>query len=466
MKKVVILGAGLSGLASAALLAKAGHQVTVLERNNWIGGKSRRIELLGQRMDTGPALVTFPEVWQKFLDTYDAIGKATKTENLDFVKLAEVGRYFLRDQVTDLPVKPNHKWHEPWMRFSEQHSALTPSISTMLTSQPMSFTALPALLKMNRVYGTKLTTASYIKSLKWMPKPLKEIVEIHTLNAGVSPKKTLALYASVTASMANQGIHVPVGGVNEITQKLFELAKASGAEIKLGEQVTKVQRKKVTTAEQNYECDLVVSSVDPAVLAKLMGRNPKPAKQRSCSGVAIYAVLKEPLSTETVTHSVIMPDDAEDLYRAISNAEIPKQTMAFVNYYRAHEIYPNTKPTVAVLLTAPADGQHYDLESEWVRTELERISQKLQLSKRIDLLFEDHLVLDPKYFGEWGSYQGALYGETRPLWQAGPFKIPAHHNLLRPWLYRVGASVHPGGGIPAVLGGVLLSLRRFLKARS
>ena len=62
MKKIVIVGAGLGGLTAAALLAKAGHDVTVLEKNSWIGGKSRRIEVAGQRIDTGPSLVTFPAV--------------------------------------------------------------------------------------------------------------------------------------------------------------------------------------------------------------------------------------------------------------------------------------------------------------------------------------------------------------------------------------------------------------------
>jgi phytoene desaturase len=96
VKKAVVLGAGISGLASAALLAQAGYQVTVLERNNWIGGKSRRIEVNGQRMDTGPALVTFPEVWQQFLETYDRLGankskpiKHGAVPPIEFTKLVE-----------------------------------------------------------------------------------------------------------------------------------------------------------------------------------------------------------------------------------------------------------------------------------------------------------------------------------------------------------------------------------------
>ncbi|BDS49817.1 phytoene desaturase family protein [Rhodoluna lacicola] len=467
MKKAVVLGAGISGLASAALLAQAGYQVTVLERNTWIGGKSRRVEVSGQRMDTGPALVTFPEVWQQFLATYDALGatksapiKNASVAKVEFTKLNEVGRYFFREHETDLPVKENHEWFAAWTRFQKQHDEITSSISTLLTAHPFDPKALPALGKMLKVYGARLTTQSYIKSLKWMPAGLREVIAIHTLNAGVSPKQTLAIYASMTAAMATQGISVPVGGVNEIPQTIAKLAEAAGAKIRLGERVIGVKKGLVTTQDGEYPADLVVSSLDPEVLRVLLGKKPKqPTGKRSCSGVAIYAVLKQPLPAGTVTHSVVMPDEPAELYAALEAAVPPKQTMAFVNYYKAGEVYPNEKPTVAVLLTAPADGKTYDLNSPWVRTEVERISKVMGLDVAIDSLFEDHIILTPEYFGEWGSALGALYGKTNPLWQSGPFHNPQYRSISKPWLRRVGASVHPGGGIPAVLGGTLISLR-------
>ncbi|MDP5025576.1 MAG: NAD(P)/FAD-dependent oxidoreductase [Aquiluna sp.] len=453
--RVIVLGAGLSGLATAALLARAGHQVSILEANTWVGGKSRRIVVAGQRMDTGPALVTFPGVLEQLFDSYDSFGEPVAREiaNLELVKLKELGRYFFREHVSDLPVKEDHPWFEPWQRFANRHAPLTPDVTKLLTKAPSDLSTLPALGRISSRYGLRLTTDAYVNGLKWMPEGLRELISIHTLNAGVSPKDTLALYASMTAIMAVDGISVPVGGVNEIALALERLALHAGVEIRLGERALKVRKNEVTTEVADYKADLIVSSLDPQVLRQLMSGKPmKLAKKRSCSGVAIYGVLKKDLPPETVTHSVVMPDDPSELYASLHEGVPPKQTMMFVNYYRAHEIYPNDKPTVALLLTAPADGKSYDLDSDWVQAEIKRASALLGLDQPITELFEDFAVLDPDYFAGWGAPGGALYGATKPLWQSGPFHNPQYHNPFRSWLYRVGASVHPGGGIPAVLG--------------
>ncbi len=466
MKKIVVLGAGISGLASATLLAAAGHQVTVLEANSWVGGKSRRIKLAGQRIDTGPALVTFPEVWGEFLTRFESLTgkKVSEKDRLEFVKLNEVGRYFFRDEVTDLPVKKDHKWFEAWKRFEADHKPLTASISKLLTASPLNPKALPAVLKMALVYGKNLTTESYLNSLKWLPEGLREVIAIHTLNAGIAPRKTLALYASMTAAMATEGISVPVGGVNEIPQSLYRLAKKAGVKVLLNERVTRLEKNRAHTATQIFDFDIAVSSLDPQQLDLLLGKKKQMvSKPRSCSGVAIYAVLEKPLPKGTVTHSVIMPDEPSELYAALEQFLPPRQTMAFLNYYKPNEIYPNSKPTVAVLLTAPADGKKYDLESPWVKNEIKRISSLIGLKKPITAMFEDYKILTPKYFSEWGGYGGALYGDTRKFWQSGPFHKPSYVSGSKPWLWRVGASVHPGGGIPAVLGGSLIVTEQLLK---
>ncbi|MGQ3200369.1 MAG: phytoene desaturase family protein, partial [Microbacterium aurantiacum] len=164
----------------------------------------------------------------------------------------------------------------------------------------------------------------------------------------------------------------------------------------------------------------------------------------------------------TSAHSVILPTKPAALYRSLAAGDEPADTMAFVNHYRAGEIYPNDRSTLGVLLTSPADGAEYSLEHPFVRREVDRISRTMGLDAPLTDAMTDVVVLDPRYFGTFGEPHGALYGTARPLWMSGPFHRPAQHDLRTPWLWRVGASVHPGGGIPAVLGGAMMTVSKLL----
>jgi phytoene desaturase len=468
-RRIVVIGAGLGGLASAALLARAGHDVTVLERNAWLGGKSRRISVAGQRIDTGPSLVTFPAVIDTFLRRFDELGahdapRARDIATLDLQRLPEVGRYFFRGDSANLPVEAGHAWTSAWARFEAEHGPLGKDITTMLANDPWNPVIVPVAAKLFRHYGSRLTTKKYLDGLSWMPPELREVISIHTLNAGVGPNKTLALFASMPAVMAADGVWVPTGGVNELPHMLARLATESGAALHLNERVTSVSRRRVVTESATYEPDFIVSGLDTGVLNALMGKKVKKSRAPSCSGIAVFAVLDEELPSNVVTHSVVMPDDPAALHQSLEDRTLPEQTMAFLNYYRAGHIYPNDRPTVALLLTAPPDGKRYDITSEFVQREMARISETLGLPRPLSEMITDHEILHPQYFAGFGGLDGALYGEGNPWWRSGPFHSPTYSSRLRPWLWRVGASVHPGGGIPAVLGGAMISTNRLLAA--
>ena len=463
-----MVGGGIGGLAAAALIGRAGHEVTLLEANPWLGGKSRRIELDGQRMDTGPSLLTFPSVWEELLRRWDTVeepGEAAEIAGLRLKRLPEVGRYYYRDETTSLPVETGHPWHAAWERFAGIHGGLGPEVTRLLTADPADRRTLPALARLLRVYGAKLTTRSYLDGLPWLPAGLKEIIAIHTLNAGVAPTRTPALYASMPAIMAVDGVFVPEGGVYEVVLSLYRLARRAGVEVRAGEAVLEIGRGRAVTAEGEYPADRVVSDLDSGRLESLLESERERAKERmSCSGVAVYATLLEELPAGVGVHSVVLPSDPGALYTSLEAGEVPRETMAFVNYYRGGEIYPNEGGTLAVLLTAPANGREYGLEDPFVRREIERVSLAAGLQESATRYFGEYEILDPGYFGAWGSAGGALYGAVRPFWRSGPLHRPPYNDRRRPWLWRVGAPVHPGGGIPAVLGGAMISTGRMLRS--
>jgi phytoene desaturase len=465
--KVLILGAGLGGLASAALLARSGMEVTVLERNDWVGGKSRRIEVGGQRIDTGPSLVTFPRVLERFFDRYDQLGNSPEARdiaNLNLERLPEVGRYFYRGDVTDLPVAPDHPWADAWREFEDTHAPLGDAITDLLTTDPWDTSVMTSAGELVKTYGRHLSTKSYLDHQPLMPQGLRDIIAIHTLNAGVAPNQTLAIFATMSAVMADEGVFVPTGGVYEIARALHRLAESAGAQFHLGHLVTEVGKGFAVANGERFTADIVVSGLDAGVLERLMGhKTPDPANL-SCSGIAVFTTLHENLPDDTVTHSVVLPDDPDDLFDSVLSRRFPKQTMSFVNYYKTGHIYPNEKPTAAFLLAAPATGQPATIDDPWVASELQRSVDKMGIDASWSDLVSDYQVLHPEYFAGFGATGGALYGAGRPWYRSGPFHTPGYRSARHRWLWRVGASVHPGGGIPAVVGGALIATGRILRA--
>ncbi|MHA7261967.1 phytoene desaturase family protein [Arthrobacter sp. TMN-37] len=470
MSRILVVGGGIGSLAAAALLGAAGHSVTVLEGAPTLGGKSRRIGVAGQRMDTGPSLFTFPGVWEELLRRIEVLGgrepgSAAATAGLTLERLTEVGTYYYRGGECSLPVPPGHPWHAAWERFAALHGGLGEDVTTLLTTDPLDRAAYPALGRLAGLYGHRLTTRSYLDSLPWLPGGLREVIAIHTLNAGVSPTRTPALYASMPAVMAHDGVWVPRGGVYELVLSLERLALEAGVEIRTGEPVERIRRGSVRTAQGTYPADAVVAGIDAQRVAGLLsGRAPRTPRKLSCSAVGLYAVLERPLPEGTPRHSVILPDAPAELYSALEAGAEPEQTMVFANYYPAGAVYPNAAPTLALLLTSPPNGRSYAIGDRFIAGEVDRVSRVLGLPERLDRYLGEHVIVDPAYFSAAGSAGGALYGAVRPSWLSGPFHVPAQWSPRRPWLWRVGASVHPGGGLPAVLGGAMMATGRLLRS--
>ena len=130
------------------------------------------------------------------------------------------------------------------------------------------------------------------------------------------------------------------------------------------------------TEEGEYAADRVVSDLDAGQAGALAG-----PRKRACEGEAVLlrgGRLRDASAKScrqgSRTHSVVLPSEPGALYASLEAGEEPRETMAFLNYYRGGEIYPNEGGTLAVLLTAPANGREYGLEDPFVGREIERVS--------------------------------------------------------------------------------------------
>lgn len=444
--RTTVLGGGLAGLASAALAAKRGEEVTLLERETW-GGKSRRLELLGQRIDTGPALHSFPSVWNTLWQRLE------RPDPLQHLPASSLGIHHFKGHSLELPPLPDHPLFAAWQSYAARQSTL--ELETLLITPPQLSNSrfLRASRSLLHEYGFNLGARGYLESLK-LPPLLLECLAIHALNGGLGSRSAPALYASLPALMLEQGLSIPHGGIYELVLALERICRELGVHLHDHRKVTQVQQGRVWIEDFPLEHDVVISAIDHRRLQMLQGKTVSAPKQRTCSGVAIYAVLDTPLELPLL--SVLIPDVPTQLERDLLVLQEPRQTMIFVNHYPPQHIYPsNTRAVLSVLLTAPANGHNYALESDWVRGQLEWASGVLGLDLMAILAgCLGHTVLHPQYFAEGGAWGGAIYGDVRSSWQAGPLHQPPHH--LARGMWQVGTSVHPGGGIPGVLGSALM----------
>lgn len=437
MKNVGIIGGGLAGLALACLLAQRGHAVTVYERDK-AGGKLRRAEVGGLTFDTGPSLFTFPEVWRTFL------ARLNEADPLDLQPLAGgLGLTHTPFGAVPLPVPPEHPLFGDWQRYGKAVKPLRPHILTLLTTPP--HLTSPEFLRASRallgVTFPHLTAESWLRSLH-LPPALAHALATQALNAGLSPQDAPALYALLPALIAGD-VYRPKNSMGAVLDALLAFANARSVQVREGAEIRQVQAPEVhLSGSERVRHDLLVSAIDPQRLARLRGlAAPSPVARRTVSGLAIYAAL--PQESGLPATSIIPPSDFGAFRQAITAGRLPPDTLALVHAEGRK---------LALLLTVPALTREMDTAHPWVRTQIDRVGQLLNTH---GLLAAAHMVtLSPAHYAAGGHPGGAIYGAAHPVWRGGPLH-PQPYRLGRQ-LWQVGTGVHPGGGVPAVLGGALM----------
>ena len=475
MKKSIVIGAGIAGIATSIRLAKKGYTVEVYESNRYPGGKLSAFSSEGYRFDAGPSLFTMPQYVDALFELCDEDPRAHFT-----YQKKEIGCEYFWPDGTRLTAFSDQ---DRFLQEVEEKLNVDPSVvKNYLARAKEKFDLTAELFLENSLHrwGTFLTKKT-IKALSRLPlfelnkslakvntAQLKEphLVQFYNRFAtynGSSPFQTPGIMTLVQHLESEYGTFVPEGGMEQISQSLYLLAKRQGVKFHFNQKVTEILHTKnevtaVMVDKQKLFADVIVSNMDifPTyrhLLPKAKAPEKILAQERSSSAVIFYWGIQKQFPSLDL-HNIFFSEDYQAEFKAIfKEHSLYDDPTIYVNI-TAKDV-PSDAPEGCenwfVMINTPADyGQDWEADIVSLRTKvLDKLEARLTTSIRQHIVTEEVLT-PPKIQAKTQSHLGALYGASSNDKMAAFWR---HPNFSREFknLYFCGGSVHPGGGIPLCL---------------
>lgn len=475
MPSAIIIGAGVAGLAAAIRLRLKGYDVTVIEANDYVGGKLAEIDLDGYRFDAGPSLFTMPSLVDEL---FELAGK-NPADYFQYRQLGLICRYFYEDGLV------LNAWSDP-ERFAEEVEEKTDASKTQV---------LKLLQKSKRIYDITAHVFLFrslhrmktylrwqtVKSLLRFPQidPLRtmhranqqafsdprlvQLFDRYATYNGSNPYQSPATLSVIPHLEFGQGAYLPEGGLVAIPKALHRLGEELGVKYRLGTQVSRIEVEGdavtgVVVGSQRQPFELVVSNMDVVpTYRKLLPKLPAPertlSQPRSSSALIFYWAISRTFS-QIQLHNIFFSQDYQAEFEHLWDQKTvyhDPTVYVFVSSKALPEDAPEGCENWFVMINVPAnEGQDWDRIIEEARSNIwAKLSRILGEPVAPHIAAED--ILDPRSIeARTSSYQGALYGSSSNNRFAAFLRHPNFHSKLK-GLYFVGGSVHPGGGIPLSL---------------
>jgi 1-hydroxycarotenoid 3,4-desaturase len=466
--RTIIIGAGIGGLTSAALLSAAGCDVTVVEAGHHAGGKVRQDMVDGVAIDAGPTVFTKRPIFDAIFDACGAAlddyirltpanilaRHAWGADKLDlFADLqasedaigifsgAEAARGYARfcveaKRVHDCIDKP----------FMQSSRTSAPGLAWRIATQrPRDLFVMRPFESLWKVLGD------------FFPDPrLRQLFGRYATYTGASPflaPSTLMLIAHVEA----EGVWFVDGGLSSLARALEALARKSGARFRFQSKVERILTDfghvagvQLASGERIVGDTVVLNGDSAALAAGLFGVKavaPYPPAQRSLSAMTFLGAVKAdgfPLTH----HNVFFSNDYRAEFDAIGRGQL---AVAPTTYLCAQDRLDNSiasdKERVQIIINAPANGDthHYsDQEIDTCKTAMLATLAQSGLKLSGDL----QATTPTDFATRFPATGGALYGRASHGWAAS-FRRPGARTTI-PGLYLAGGSTHPGAGVPMV----------------
>ena len=475
MKKVVIIGAGIAGIASAIRLRVKGFEVEVFEANSYAGGKLSEIEGNGYRFDAGPSLFTLPQLVEELFQ----LSNKNIHNYFEYSQLNEVCRYFWDDNTRLIawaePEKfaleleqnldfPKEKTIAFLQKAAKNYNILDKLFLQKSLHKFSTWFGKDALNGYLNIFNLGLFKTMNQENVSYFKNPkLTQLFNRYATYNGSDPFQTPATLNIIPHLEYNIGAFFPKKGMVSITDSLVQLATDLGVVFHFNSKIERivVENKKVIGIQiQNRKigADIVVSNMDiTTTYRKLLANESHPEKllnqPKSSSGLVFYWGIKKEFA-ELSLHNIFFSSDYKAEFDAIFKEKtVCNDPTVYINITSKHkkDDAPIGCENWFVLVNVPAnEGQNWE---EIIKKTRENILLKLSAILNTDILqlIEYEQVLDPiSIESRTGSSQGALYGNSSNNRYAAFLRHANFSNKIEN-LYFVGGSVHPGGGIPLAL---------------
>ena len=475
-RPVVVIGAGVGGIAAAAHLARLGFRVRVFEKNGRPGGRLDHFWRDGHHFDTGPTLLVLPLVYQA---EFERLGSSF-AQALDLQRVDPTYRLIFGDGRQLALTSDDRAMHdqleaiEPgsyaaYLRYlKEGADSYRTAMKLLVDREPR---LLPDLLSPHALALLRQVPSflpHYRRMRTYFDDPrLKAAFTFQDIYMGLSPFEAPALFSMMPYSELAHGVWFPRGGMYCIVEALMDIALAAGVEFEFD---SPVQR--ILADDDSVEAILledgrrvaaaaVVANADlPYVYQHLLpddGRAQRLARKRySCSVISFFWGVDRPVEV-LGPHTLFLADDYRGDFDSIDRRHGLADNPSLYVHAPAH-IDPSLAPPGQDTLTAIVPVGHLDESAGQDWPALRHRARRAVLSRLATLGVTDleaHLKFEVNYTPlswrkRYNLVKGATHGLSHTLTQMAYFRPANRHPRLRN-VYFVGASTHPGTGVPTAL---------------
>ena len=491
-KSVAIVGAGVSGMATAISLANKGFAVTVFEKNAQSGGRCSQLNRDGHRFDLGATILLMPSIYRK---VFNSLG-LNFDECFDLKDLSTIYKLYFGDGeqlalTKDYDVmKAQLEAIEPGS-FRHFESYIDQGYTFFLDSYKnllgrnfynlFEFATLNNILMLIRL-KTYIKHRTFIRRF-FKNKNLQQAFTFQNIYVGQSPLKATALFAMLPATEIIEGALFPIGGMHCVASKLESVAIEAGVKFIYNKQVEKIETESHRAKQLVFSdgttaiSDLIVVNADlPYAYRSLLPDKRLSAKLErktySCSAIVFHWGLSKTYP-EFEHHSIFLSDQYKKSLDAIFDHDSLSEQPNFYVHAPVRTdptAAPDGQDSISVIVPVghlkEKNPQDWEQLKNLARTE---VLKRLKEEGFTDL--EEHIKFEICYTPmAWKSIynvsHGSVFGSVgHTIFQMGYFRPHNRHDRYHN-LYFVGGSTHPGNGVPLVLLSAMLTSERIVKENS